>query len=86
MYACTDFHRVHVTPKRRIHGRQSSTTKVDEFTHSTNIQQVFSLDYQPPAPLSAIIHSCALSADYARIFHLLWRIKRVEWSLAASWK
>ncbi len=47
--------------------------------------EVFSLDYQVEAPISAIIHSKALDT-YGRIFHLLWRIKRVEWSLAASWK
>ena len=47
--------------------------------------QVFALDYQVEAPISAIIHSTA-SDLYAKMFHLLWRIKRVEWSLAASWK
>lgn len=24
--------------------------------------------------------------DYRRVFHLLWRIKRVEWSLASAWR
>lgn len=47
--------------------------------------QVFSLDYQVEAPVSAVIHSEASDA-YSRLFHLLWRVKRIEWSLAASWK
>lgn len=54
--------------------------------NNTKQPQVFSLDYQVEAPISAIIHSRALNEGYARIFHLLWRLKRVEWSLAASWK
>ncbi|CAN0508343.1 unnamed protein product, partial [Scytosiphon promiscuus] len=24
--------------------------------------------------------------DYRRVFHLLWRIKRAEWSLASAWR
>ena len=60
-------------------------TQTPKTTHRP--AQVFSLDYQVEPPLSAIIHSRALGPDgYARIFQLLWRLKRVEWSLAASWK
>ena len=47
--------------------------------------EIFSLDYMIDFPLSAIIHANALT-KYRAIFHLLWRIKRVEWVLADSWE
>ena len=47
--------------------------------------EVFSLDYQVEAPVSAVVHKGAMEI-YGRIFHLLWRVKRVEWLLATSWK
>jgi gamma-tubulin complex component 3 len=40
--------------------------------------EVFSLDYIVEAPISAVIHSAG-GIKYSRMFHLLWRIKRVEW-------
>lgn len=65
----------------------SHPTQTPQKQHTRPRTQVFSLDYQVEPPLSAIIHSRALGPDgYARIFQLLWRLKRVEWSLAASWK
>ena len=47
--------------------------------------EVFSLDYTVDAPLTALIHDDAL-ATYRTAFHMLWRLKRVEWSLSAAWK
>ena len=47
--------------------------------------EVFSLDYIVDAPLMALIHDEAL-ATYRTAFHMLWRLKRVEWSLSAAWK
>ena len=35
--------------------------------------------------MSAVVHKRAMEM-YGRIFHLLWRVKRVEWLLATSWK
>jgi gamma-tubulin complex component 3 len=46
--------------------------------------EVFSLDYIVESPLTAVIHSMA-SLKYRRMFHLLWRLKRVEWALNKSW-
>ena len=46
---------------------------------------IFSLDYNLEAPLSAIIHSRARQ-KYRRIFHLLWKMKQIEWALNKSWK
>ena len=47
--------------------------------------EIFSLDYAVDAPLTALIHDDAL-ATYRTAFHMLWRLKRVEWSLSAAWK
>ena len=46
---------------------------------------IFSLDYHVDTPLTAVIHARA-SARYRRIFHLLWRLKRIEWSLNITWR
>jgi hypothetical protein len=37
------------------------------------------------SPLNAVVSSEAL-AKYRICFHMLWRLKRVEWSLSLSWK
>lgn len=47
--------------------------------------EVFSLDYVVDIPLNAIAHSEAM-AKYRIAFHMLWRLKRVEWSLTTTWK
>lgn len=47
--------------------------------------EIFSLDYTIDYPLNAIVHNQALS-KYRIIFHMLWRLKRVEWSLTTTWK
>ena len=36
-------------------------------------------------PLNAVVHAEAISR-YRMAFHMLWRLKRVEWSLFGSWK
>ena len=46
---------------------------------------IFSLDYNVQAPLTAIVHSQARK-QYRRIFHLLWKLKQIEWALNKSWK
>jgi len=46
---------------------------------------VFSLDYAMDAPLNAVVHADAM-ARYRVAFHMLWRLKRVEWALSGSWK
>jgi hypothetical protein len=47
--------------------------------------EIFSLDYSLDVPLNAIVHADSL-AQYRIAFHMLWRLKRVEWSLAKAWK
>ena len=47
--------------------------------------EVFSLDYAVDAPLTAVVHSEAIN-KYRVAFHMLWRLKRVEWTLSSSWK
>ena len=47
--------------------------------------EVFSLDYVVDVPLNAVVHAEAM-ARYRVAFHMLWRLKRVEWSLSGSWK
>ena len=37
------------------------------------------------APLNAIIDAKAMG-QYRVAFHMLWRLKRVEWSLSNAWK
>lgn len=46
---------------------------------------IFSLDYNVQAPLSAIVHSNAIQ-QYRKIFHLLWKLKQIEWALNKNWK
>ena len=40
--------------------------------------EVFSLDYAVDSPLNAVVHAEAM-ARYRIAFHMLWRLKRVEW-------
>jgi gamma-tubulin complex component 3 len=45
--------------------------------------EVFSLDYAIDPPLAAVIHAEAIS-KYRIAFHMLWRLKRVEWALSGA--
>lgn len=45
--------------------------------------EVFSLDYAIDPPLAAVIHAAAIS-KYRIAFHMLWRLKRVEWALSGA--
>eukprot|EP00899_Mesostigma_viride_P022858 jgi/Mesvir1/3757/Mv15031-RA.1 len=45
---------------------------------------VFSLEYTLGPPLSTVFTSAAM-AKYLRVFNFLWRLKRVEHALAATW-
>ena len=47
--------------------------------------EIFSLDYMIDFPLSAIIHAGAVM-KYRAAFHMLWRLKRVEWVLAGEFQ
>jgi gamma-tubulin complex component 3 len=45
---------------------------------------VFSLHYKLPSPINTIINDTCMR-EYLRIFHFLWRLKRVEYSLSTCW-
>jgi len=47
--------------------------------------EVFTLDYLIEPPLSAVVHASAMR-QYRTAFHMLWRLKRVEWTLSLGWK
>ena len=46
---------------------------------------VFTLDYHVDAPINTVFSSNAMG-EYLLIFNFLWRLKRVEYTLSASWK
>nr|CCA14880.1 gammatubulin complex component putative [Albugo laibachii Nc14] len=45
---------------------------------------IFSLHYKLTSPINTVIDDIAM-LDYQRIFHFLWRLKRVEYLLSGSW-
>lgn len=46
---------------------------------------VFTLDYHVDAPINTVFSPAAM-LQYLQIFNFLWRLKRVEYTLSASWK
>jgi gamma-tubulin complex component 3 len=46
---------------------------------------VFTLDYHVDAPINTVFSPVAM-LQYLQIFNFLWRLKRVEYTLSASWK
>jgi gamma-tubulin complex component 3 len=46
---------------------------------------VFTLDYHVDAPINTVFSPGAM-LQYLQIFNFLWRLKRVEYTLSASWK
>lgn len=47
---------------------------------------VFSLAYTVEPPISILFHNNCMTNGYYRIFHFLWRLKRVEFLLGRIWK
>lgn len=47
--------------------------------------EVFALDYAVDSPLNAVVHTDAIS-KYRLAFSMLWKLKRVEWTLSGAWK
>ncbi|KAF1332532.1 Gamma-tubulin complex component, partial [Globisporangium splendens] len=45
---------------------------------------IFSLHYKLTSPVNTVINDATM-AQYQRIFHFLWRLKRVEHALSGSW-
>ncbi|CAO3613996.1 unnamed protein product [Mucor hiemalis] len=46
---------------------------------------VFTLDYHVDTPINTVFNPSAM-IQYLQIFNFLWRLKRVEYTLSASWK
>lgn len=46
---------------------------------------IFLLDFNVDPPISAIVPESAM-IKYRKAFKMLWRLKRTEWTLSASWK
>jgi gamma-tubulin complex component 3 len=58
--------------------------RVLEYTHGELGWDCFALEYKVEAPLNAVLDARAM-VDYDRLFHHLWRVKRVEVVLTSGW-
>jgi hypothetical protein len=47
---------------------------------------IFSLNYRVDLPISVVLHSDAMRKGYYRMFHFLWRLKRVDHLLGRAWQ
>jgi hypothetical protein len=47
---------------------------------------VFSLAYRVELPISVVLHDKAMKLGYYRMFHFLWRLKRVDHLLSRVWQ
>lgn len=56
-----------------------------ELSHGEIGWDVFTLEYRVDAPLDVIITPWA-SKQYLKVFNFLWRVKRVEFALASTWR
>ncbi|OCF44974.1 gamma-tubulin complex component 3 [Kwoniella heveanensis CBS 569] len=58
--------------------------RILEYSHGETGWDCFALEYKVEAPLNAVLDSRAM-VDYDRLFHHLWRLKRVEVALTQGW-
>lgn len=58
--------------------------RILEYSHGEIGWDCFSLEYKVEAPLNAVLDARAL-IDYEKVFHHLWRMKRVETALTRGW-
>lgn len=56
-----------------------------ELSHGEIGWDVFTLEYKIPAPVDVVVTPRA-SKQYLKVFNFLWRVKRVEFSLNATWR
>ena len=56
-----------------------------EFSSGDTGWECFTLEYKISAPCDVVITQWA-STQYLKVFNLLWRIKRVEFSLSSTWR
>jgi gamma-tubulin complex component 3 len=58
--------------------------RVNEYSRGEIGWDCFALEYRVEAPLNAVLDARAMEG-YARLFHHLWRLKRVETALTQGW-
>ncbi|EIW66546.1 hypothetical protein TREMEDRAFT_72372 [Tremella mesenterica DSM 1558] len=58
--------------------------RVLEYSHGEIGWDCFTLEYKVEAPLNAVLDNKAM-VEYERVFHHLWRLKRVEAALTQGW-
>ena len=58
--------------------------RVLEYSHGEIGWDCFALEYRVEAPLNAVLDAKAM-VEYDRLFHHLWRLKRVEAALTQGW-
>ncbi|ORY24380.1 Spc98 family-domain-containing protein [Naematelia encephala] len=58
--------------------------RVLEYSHGEVGWDCFALEYKVEAPLNAVLDTKAM-VEYGRLFHHLWRLKRVETALTQGW-
>jgi gamma-tubulin complex component 3 len=58
--------------------------RVLEYSHGDLGWDCFALEYKVEAPLNAVLDARAMG-EYDRVFHHLWRLKRVEVALTQGW-
>lgn len=46
---------------------------------------VFSLEYHVDTPINTVFNTAAMH-NYLKVFHFLWRLKRVEYTLSSAWR
>jgi gamma-tubulin complex component 3 len=58
--------------------------RILDYAHGELGWDCFALEYKVEAPLNAVLDSKAM-IEYDRLFHHLWRVKRVEVALSSGW-
>lgn len=58
--------------------------RIFEYSHGEIGWDCFTLEYKVEAPLNAVLDARAL-IDYEKLFHHLWRLKRVEGAISQGW-
>lgn len=59
---------------------------ITQKSHGETGWDVFSLDYRVDLPISVVLHNDAMRKGYYRMFHFLWRLKRVDHLLGRAWQ
>lgn len=55
-----------------------------EYSHGEIGWDVFSLEYKVDAPIDTVLDPASME-KYLKLFNYLWKLKRVEGALSASW-